>query len=126
MKPLISLQPLQKALVLLLSGIILFLASCGNTDSTPFTFQGTLVHNTIPVPGATVVLQSCNGGGADSWCTCTTHKFTVGSATTDANGHFVIQGYQSKIDDYWVMSGNYGFNFSGISFNSLPAVYDLP
>jgi hypothetical protein len=114
--------------VLLLLATFFLVNSCSKTKGTPITLQGNVVDSTgaAPIKGITVLLQSCSGGSGDSWSTCTGHKYTIGSASTDASGHFVIHGIQSQLDYYWVSANNWGFDFEGVPFKTLPAVYQMP
>ena len=110
-----------------LAALALLNLKCGKTVNEDLTYQATVydVHNQ-PVAGASVELTACAGGPADSWCCgCRTNTFGIGTAKTDASGHFIIKGKQSRIDYYWITVNGIGVQSTGMHLAELPTVLHI-
>ncbi len=106
---------------------ILLAINCTTSKTTDadLIYQGSVYDkNNVPVPGISIVLGTCAGGSADQWSSgCVQNQFIIGTATTDAHGHFIIKGKQSKINDYWPKINGMYYNSEGVPLNALPTVF---
>jgi hypothetical protein len=112
-------------LFLILSCIMIIYSNCKKKLFSHLSCNGYVINlNTnLPVQGAIVTLKACGGGDSDSWDDCPSHKFKIGNATTDATGHFIIEGKKSRIDEYFYVvkhnNAELGVNTKGFHENSL-------
>jgi hypothetical protein len=117
----------KNTLFLLPLGLFLLLTGCTDTDLNPISIQGTVYDkNGATAKDISVVVESCNGGSGDSQCVCSAHKFTIGSGLTDANGHYIIKGHESRSNYYWISANKWGSSAYGVSLNNLPTVLYTP
>ena|GEM_PF-3232516 len=103
---------------------LLFLVSinmaCKKKWFTRVTYDGNVYYaNGTPAVGVSVIFQACGSGkgSAPSQSLCTNNKFTLGTTTTDATGHFHTDAAESGI--YFVVCNNVGWNYYGVSESDL-------
>lgn len=88
-----------------ISLLLLISTGCKKKFFSTITYEGT-VYDSIGgnlMQGLHVDLSACKSP-RDGLSQC--HAYSVGNATTDANGHFKIEGQEARSNRYNVMIGN--------------------
>jgi hypothetical protein len=77
------------------------------------TFEGVCYHSVasqIPEEGVSVILSACATTFGEVKESCSDNQFQIGTAVTDASGHFIIKAKAARSGFYFVRYGknNYG------------------